>query len=210
LEALLSPASADTKPASDSTETETELVAMWSRGLRAAFPRAAGGDFLLERRIENALLDGRYFYRITNPAVTALNAERKDWFAYLDDRAGARSVALVYPEALPEGLDLMNRSGARWEHPSGDGRSYRSSYLDLVEEGTGEAARILELLIQALESGGPLEDLAGAIGNGGLSVCDPTGSPLAPKISRPLPLLELMEAEYLRRLEWAKRQASRH
>jgi hypothetical protein len=184
------------------------LVALWSAGLRAAFPRSTGSDFLLEKRVENALLDGRYFYRITNPAITALNPEREDWFGYLDDRAGARSVCLVYPDGLPEGLDILNLRNTSWEDPSGAGPPRRESYLDLVEAGIKAASEALRSVLPALE-GGSVETLAASIGDGGLSIVDSEGHSMAPQTSRPLPLMEIMQLEYERRLDWAKRQLAK-
>ncbi len=183
------------------------FVALWSAGLRSAFPRSTGSDFLLEKRVENALLDGRYFYRITNPAITALNPERKDWFGYLDDRAGPRSVCLVYPDRLPEGLDVLNLKNAGWDDPAGLGPERRDSYLDLVGKGIREAAKALGSLLPCLEPGSRQgSELAAAIGDGGLSIVDAEGHSLPPLRSRPLPLMQIMELEYQRRLEWAKRQ----
>ncbi|HET7838779.1 MAG TPA: zinc dependent phospholipase C family protein [Rectinemataceae bacterium] len=186
---------------------EALIVALWSSGLRSAFPRSTGSDFLLEKRVENALLDGRHFYGITNPAVTALNPERKDWFGYLDDRAGPRSVCLVYPDSLPEGLDVLNLGKAAWEEPSGLGTERDESYLELVEKGIHTAAVALGALLPALATEGPPGfELAAAIGDGGLSIVDAEGRSVGPRVCRPLPLMEIMELEYGRRLEWAKRQ----
>ena len=206
---LLAPEPKDAEEAVEAAALDEELVAVWAAALRTAFPRSAGGDFLLERRVANALADGRYFFAVTNPAVTALNEEREDWFAYLDDREGARSVALVYPDSLPPGLDVMNLSREEWPHPSGDGRVSRASYLDLVAEGSSAAAMAILALRARMD--GALGDagLEEAIGNGGLSVCDPAGAPAPPRVSRPLPLAGVMETEYRRRLDWARERLSR-
>ncbi|MDP3178799.1 MAG: zinc dependent phospholipase C family protein [Spirochaetaceae bacterium] len=198
--------------ASRSPPEDGDLIPLWAGGLRRAYPRSAGGDFLIEKRIANALADARYFYGITNPAVTALNSAREDWFAYLDDRAGARTVALVYPDDLPLDLDLMNESRAEWPHPAGDGRVSRSTYVELVTAGIGKATENLRVLLDAMAAGksgkGSMEQVEAsieiAVGNGSLSVCDPDGSPAAPRACRPLPLRLVMEAEYRKRLEWAK------
>ncbi len=183
-----------------------EVTALLASGLAKAYPKAAGADFLIARRIENALSDARYFFRATNPARTA--GARADYFAYLDDRAGPRSIALVYPEALPPGLDVLNRARRPWRHPAGDGRASDEDYAALYLRGVEEGGRILSLVLSALREGpgpGRFHGLAAAIGNGGLSVTDEAGIPLPPRLSEPLPLPELMEAEFKLRLELARR-----
>jgi hypothetical protein len=113
----------------------------------------------------------------------------------------------------------LNLARVPWEHPAGDGRSSRASYLDLVDEGVEAAALAIGALLEALYSGpaaslteggeASADDLGTSIvsvvGEGGLSVADRSGQPLAPRVSRPLPLYEIMEAEYLNRLDWARR-----
>jgi len=183
--------------------------ALWAAGLGAAYPRAAQADFLLERRVENALADALYFYEATNPALTAMNREREDRFAYLDERAGFRTVALVYPEAYPSGLDPMNLARESWPHPSGDGRESRASYLELAEAGAEEAASALRALLAALRGEASPASAAAAIGAASLGLADPQGLPQPPRASRPLPLRALMEAEYAKRLAWARRELGR-
>jgi hypothetical protein len=200
IEALLAPPNIE-----EAARADEGIVALWAAGLRTAYPQAAGGDFLLERRIGNALIDGRYFYAITNPAVTALNRRREDWFAYLDDRVGYRSISLVYPDALPEGMDPMNLTGIRWLHPAGDGRSSTESYLDLVKKAVEDADAAIRLLIEAFARGEAEPGLAERIGNGGLSITDRSGLTIAPRVADPLLLAELMAAEYQRRLAWVRR-----
>ncbi|MBL8965792.1 MAG: hypothetical protein JNG85_02215 [Spirochaetaceae bacterium] len=179
------------------------IVRLLVAGLQKAFPRAAASDFLLARRIENALSDARYFFRATNPARTA--GARADYFAYLDDRAGPKSIALVYPEALPAGVDFLNRARRPWRHPAGDGRASDLDYAALYLRGAEEGARAIGLVLAALRSGGPPNGLAAFIGNGGLSIADEAGIPLPPLVSDPLPLPELMDAEFKTRLELARR-----
>jgi hypothetical protein len=207
IEALLSPRGDDAGTAGDAASSraaDRELIGLWAAGLRAAYPQSTADDLLLERRIANAFSDGRHFYAITNPAATALNRARADWFAYLDDRAGYRSVALVYPEALPEDLDPMNLAKARWLHPAGDGRSSSASYIELVEEGARIASEAIRLVLAALSRDGPASGLAEAVGLGGLSVTDRAGAAVAPVAADPLPLAKLMEVEYRKRLAWVR------
>ena len=219
MEALMAPLAPPLAPqaeeggGSEQRRVDEELVALWASGLRHAFPRSAGGDFLLERRVANALEDARHFMRITNPARTAMRPDQEDWFAYLDDRVGPRSIALVYPDRLPPGIDLEKLGSEGWDHPSGDGRRSTATYFELVDAAIVEIGPILRRVLSALESEEWDAGLAEAIGNGGLSINDLEGKPLAPRLSRPLPLPEFMAEEYAARLEWARRAArgaSRH
>jgi len=172
------------------------LIALWSAGLRAAYPRATGADPSLALRIANALADARNFFKVTEPATTARHDFGGDWIGRLGMEEGRRLVSLVYPERIPEGLDPMNLAGAEWEHPSGDGRRSRASYLDLIEEGVGEAARAIDLVLDYWKGRLSSPALARGIGEGGLALRDAGGAVLSPKICRPLALSEAIEAEY--------------
>jgi hypothetical protein len=118
-------------------------------------------------------------------------------------------MALIYPEALPEGLDIANEARNSWEHPAGDGRSRSNSHAELFEEAIQHAAEAIALVVSSLERGGMEAGFATAIGNGGLSVTDGAGIPVPPRLSRPLPLKEAMEREFERRIaferEWTRR-----
>jgi len=185
--------------ASDGERGDAGIAALWAAGLRAAYPRAAAEDPLIERRAANALADARYFYAITDPSADAAGTGRERWSAYLEEGEGMRLIALLYPREAPPGLDAANEARAAWEHPAGDGRTSSASYYDLVEEGTAEAARAIAAAMEALRSG-DAKGLAAAVGDGCLSVCDPGGAPVAPRLSRPLALGAAMEAEFRRRL----------
>ncbi|HUW41347.1 MAG TPA: zinc dependent phospholipase C family protein [Rectinemataceae bacterium] len=191
-------------------DSDRELVALWAAGLRAAFPRATGQDSLLESRIANALEDARHFMRLTNPKRTAMLPGNEDWFSHLDDGIGPRSVSLVYPDRIPEGLELASLGSEGWEHPAGDGRRESSTYAQVVEEAAVDARAALDSLIPLLgEEDGEIV-LARIVGDGGLSIGDLEGRPLPPRLSRPLPLAEIMTGEYERRSEWARRRAASH
>jgi len=172
-------------------------------GISAAYPRAAAADFLLSRRIENAVADARYFLRATNPIRT--KGEGADSFAYLDDRAGPKSVSVIYPDEFPPDLDVMNHGHAEWRHPAGDGRSSTACAMDLFENGVREAAASISALLTCIASGRIGPELSKTIGNGSLSVADPGGIAIAPIVSDPLPLPEILTEEFRRRMELARK-----
>jgi hypothetical protein len=181
-------------------EADLRIASLWSAGLRSAYPRAAGNDSLLERRSANAVADARFFYAITNPRETSAYALRS---VYAEDDPGRRRIALLYPAAVPDDLDAANERHAAWEDPSGEGVVSRASYLDLIEEGILEAARAVEAALDFFRTANAVA-LEAAVGNGCLSICNRSGDPVRPRISRPLPLPELMEAERRRRIAEAR------
>jgi hypothetical protein len=186
-------------PTEAMAEANESIVALWAAALRAAYPRATGSDTLLETRIANALEDARHFYAITDPAAVA-QGSRNDRLARMDRAEGRRLISLIYPEHMPEGMDAMNESGAEWPHPSGDGRSSRASYIELIDAGIADAARAIGLVLGFWDGGLSEASLAREIGEGGLALCDSSGASLPPRISRPLPLSEAMDAEYAARI----------
>jgi hypothetical protein len=181
-----------------------ELVtAICVAGLRAAYPRATATDFLLERRVANALTDARWFWRMTNPARTSGNSGA-DYLAWLDERSGPRSVALIYPESLPRDMDFMNKAGAEWPHPAGDGRVSVAGPRELFAEGLAGARGALRALLDSLAEGRPLPSLLEAIGDQGLSINDSQGQAIAPRVSTPLPLHAVLAQEFGSRLARAR------
>ena len=175
------------------------IVALWSAGLRAAYPRATGSDSHLPQRIRNALADARHFYRVTDPVATASGGHYQKWIERMGEDEGRKLISIVYPERLPEGMDLMNETGAEWRHPSGDGRRSTASYLDLVEAGVTEASQAISIVLSLWRSEISAAELAASLGEGGLGLCDAEGAVVPPRVCRPLALLEAMRAEYRER-----------
>ncbi len=201
LEALLP---LDGRAVGDRESPEVDIAGILMVGLARAFPQAAASDFLLGRRIANAIMDARYFLRVTNPSRTS--ADDAEAFTHFDDRQGRRSIAIVYPLALSRNIDFANEAGSAWEHPAGDGRHYEASFFELVEDGICEASRVISLLLEEeahprLPDGG----MTKAVGIGGLSITDAEGNPTRPRVCDPLPLPELMEAEFALRLDRARK-----
>ncbi|MFZ4615746.1 MAG: hypothetical protein ACOYM2_06085 [Rectinemataceae bacterium] len=181
---------------------ESNIAALIQKGLEGAFPHASSADFFIGHRIANAISDSRFFFRATNPSRTS--TDNSSFLAHFDDRSGYRAVALLYPRQTGTGIDFGNEAGALWAHPAGDGRESKESAATLFDRGVEAGAASLRLTLEALRSGGIPFGFATAIGNGGLSVNDAEGFPVPPRISHPLPLAELMEAEFACRLEEAK------
>ena len=181
------------------TLADEAIVALWSAGLCAAYPRATGTDSHLNERIRNALADARHFYKVTDPEATAPGGIYQEWIERVGEDEGRKLVSIVYPERIPEGMDLMNEAGAEWRHPSGDGRRSTESYLDLVDSGITEATRAISLVMSLWRSEISAAELATSLGEGGLGLCDAEGAVVPPRVCRPLALTEAMRAEYRER-----------
>lgn len=191
-------ASAGRKNSPSDFPTEEAVIAMLAAGLKTAFPRAAGVDFLIERRILNAISDARLFFKVTNPARTSTGD--RAYLARFDDHSGPRAISLLYPESLPEDLDILNLKCEAWVHPAGDGRASTRSLLELFDSGVKTGALAIGLVLDSIEDGRAGPGFATNIGNGGLSITDADGIPVPPRTAKPFPLAELMEKEFERRV----------
>lgn len=198
----------DGRASPDRERPDEDVAALLLVGLSRAYPQAVAADFLIARRIANTLADARAFFRMTNPARTC--AEGAESVANFDDRAGMRSIAVVYPLEVPPGVDFANEARITWAHPAGDGRTSEASAHELFEAGVAEASRCISIILEE-EAHPHLEDgvLAAELGLGSLSIADAEGHAARPTVSSPLPLREIMEAEFQVRLERARRLSSR-
>jgi hypothetical protein len=177
-------------------DQDERLIALWEAGLRRAYPRSTLSDPELRLRIANAFCDARNFYSATDPAATARGGRRDEWLRHLDPEEGRRFISIIYPEALPDGLDLLNESGAEWRDPSGEGGPTRATYLDLMESGVADAAAAITLVLDFWRGRIGETELAEGIGQGSLSLGGKHGKSRAPLVSSPLPLDRVMDAEY--------------
>lgn len=170
------------------------IVALWARALSAAYPKAALADHALERRVENALADGRYFFAATDPAFSS--EERGSgghWRAALAGEEGPYLVTILYPELPHAELDPMNLRKENWPHPLGGGRVSDASYPELVAAGEARAAEAIAAVLDFWAGRLGPEELAARIGEEDLSLG--AAAPPAGLVCAPLALPEAMEAE---------------
>jgi hypothetical protein len=82
----------------------------------------------------------------------------------------------------------------------------RRSFPDLYESALEDASTFLSIFLSHfLEADWVLHDAAARIGDGGLSIQDRDGVACAPVQADPLPLDEVLEAQYRLRLAWIAR-----
>ena len=198
-------------------------VAAWDQDSLLAAPCADPGDLLkpmiaaaladtyerakidekLAKRMENAFKDSAGFYRVTNPARTSFGTRINDGYEYLSSDRGRSAVALMYPEGFTPGLDYLNLARASWRHPCETGGADVRSVPELYEEALVESTAFLTATASALAISGKIPaETAAMIGDEGLSILDGAGVPCAPVHAEPLPLDEVLDAQYALRLQW--------
>ena len=174
------------------------LKELLARCLVKVFPERAGKDGKLDARVANAFLDSAGFYRATSPE--SVTRKIRDKAAFFDKD----HLVYVYPENLPQCIDFLNLEKRPWFYPAGaekeDARSFPEIYSGAVAAAVDSLSGII---VRYLEDGSfPAEEAARAIGNGGLSIVDESGSPCPPSRSDPLPLNETLEQQMAMRESW--------
>lgn len=183
-----------------------DLIDLINTALIAAYPKRAGSDLRLRQRIQNAFKDAESFYRNTNPRKTSLNLRLRDECVYFQNHQDRSSVALVYPEAFPLGIDYLNLSRSPWRHPCGEGVFDIRSFPELYQSAFANALGYFEsLLNHYLKTGKIMDDSSFWLGNGSLSIQDVSGRPCAPLWSDPLSLDQVLTEQYQRRLAYMNR-----
>jgi hypothetical protein len=179
------------------------VITLINTALVAAYPKRAAPDLRLRQRIQNAFKDAEGFYRNTDPRKTSLNLRLKDECVYFRDHQDRSSVALVYPEAFPLGIDYLNLSRSPWRHPCGEGVFDIRSFPELYQGAIANAMGYFEALLNHyLKTGKIMDDSPFWLGNGNLSIQDVSGRPCAPLWSEPLPLDQVLTEQYQRRLAY--------
>ncbi|MDR3249060.1 MAG: zinc dependent phospholipase C family protein [Treponema sp.] len=184
------------------------LKELLAKALVLAFPERAGKDEKLARRIDNTFLDCAGFYLFTDPRRTSMAVCRAspqnrspaaggEGEGEEDPTLSAGALALVYPERLPDNIDFLNMEKAPWFYPAGESGANFRSFPEIYAEAIAAAAAAITPVIAAYLATGifPIREAAQAIGNGGLSIQDAEGKPIAPTRSMPLPLDRVLEGQ---------------
>ena len=174
------------------------------RALILTFPERAGRDVNLNRRIDNTFADCARFFRLTDPAKTALVAQGSSDYEPVLSR---RIVSLIFPEDLPEDVDCLNLKREPWyypyrkpaengtpiDEPVPDSRSFPEIYTDAVKNTIDSLS---PCFTEYLKTGVfPTDAAARSIGNGSLSIRDEEGKPCAPNFTSPLPLEKVLQGQ---------------
>jgi hypothetical protein len=108
---------------------------------------------------------------------------------------GVRSLSCVFPEKLPGEIDFLNLNHGPWQYPysppgNADAAADTRSFPELYAAALEAAVEALSPCIMRYLGTGifPIAEAARSIGNGGLSIQDEEGKPVAPNRVNPLPL----------------------
>ncbi|MDR2080237.1 MAG: zinc dependent phospholipase C family protein [Treponema sp.] len=169
------------------------LKELLARSLIASYPERTGTDKFLAQRVENTFADAARFYRATNPASNFPREWGDDIAGLSRDRI--RFLASLFPRSLPPGIDFLNLEHKTWRYPAGTEEEDTRSFPEIYAGALDTAVKSLSpCIIQYLEKGTfPIKDAAQSIGNGGLSLQDEDGRPLAPRRTCPLALDKVFE-----------------
>jgi hypothetical protein len=165
------------------------LKELLATALVQAYPERAGKDDKLARRIDNTFADCAEFYRFTDPRRVSLATGG-------EGPPSLGALAYVYPEQLPVDIDFLNLKKAPWFYPAGNSAEDLRSFPEIYAGAAAAAASLTPMIARYLETGlFPIREAAQAIGNGGLSIQDETGKPIAPTRFAPLPLDQVLRGQ---------------
>ena len=157
------------------------------------FPKRAGRDPQLFRRIDNAFRDCAYFYGLTDPRKTSRQYPSPEGTMPFPDSG----LWYLYPEHIPLSVDYLNLGQAPWYYPAQNHQEDRRSFPELYHGAVkAEAATVSARISRYLETGIFSEqEVSRNIGNGGLSIQDETGRPCLPTRVGTLPLDMVLEQQ---------------
>lgn len=175
-----------------------EFNRMLASGVSAAVP-GARDDGNLSAKIDNAYLDTRYFYDLSNPP--AVDNLAKAYSLDLGSDFRVRYLALFHPHTIDSDLDFSNESHREWLNPcepQGPNRTARTdSFFDLFAEAEREAEEVLPVVVSILEGREKPEKLEDLVGNTNLND-GKTEEPCLLTAADPFPLPEMIEEIYRR------------
>ncbi|MDR0630269.1 MAG: hypothetical protein LBG24_11685 [Treponema sp.] len=157
------------------------------------FPKRAGRDPQLFRRIDNAFRDCAYFSGLTDPRKTSRQYPSPEGTMPFPDSG----LWYLYPEHIPLSVDYLNLGQAPWYYPAQNHQEDRRSFPELYHGAVkAEAATVSARISRYLETGIFSEqEVSRNIGNGGLSIQDETGRPCLPTRVGTLPLDMVLEQQ---------------
>ena len=149
-------------------------------------------------RVANAYRDALRFYAITDARHPGYRRRAQE----LERREGVgrRRLAIFHPVAIDRSVDWANESHRRWYHPCDRTETSTASVFDLFEQALQEVDPMLRAVLAATQAGaaqagatGP--QVARAVGDHSLNLTR-DGGPCAPSIADPLPVADLLDAQY--------------
>jgi len=192
----------DTDRAFNPGPDECRAIAGFVAGiLLETYPQEGANDADIAIRCENAFADSVYYYRMTNPVLTALDrpADCSEIRRFVE--FGIAGVSLLHPDISVSGIDWLNQERKPWRHPS-SGESRRSSVADLFDEAVREASMALRAASAVLAGDGDAGTLEALIGNGCLSVAGADGRIAPVTYFDPFDLAPVLLEQAMKRKAW--------
>jgi len=166
------------------------------KGFHASYPEMTFKS-LDRKRVENAYSDAMSFYVYTDPV--RIESIRSTGIFQPGGERDRRHLALVHPLYLPDDIDFLNLRHQPWQHPCGQTPVETASFLDLYARAIDTALPVLKTVGRILFRRDDPQLAEELIGNESLSTGlapGKDGKRCVQKYSDPLPLGELIEAQY--------------
>ena len=146
-------------------------------------------------RVGNAYRDAMRFFAMTDPRNPGFRRRARE----LEQReqTGRRRLAIFHPEAIDRATDWANESHRRWCHPCDRSDVSTASVFDLFEQALREVDPMLRAVLPAARHRNGGAAVAQAVGDHGLNLTR-DGVRCAPSVCDPLPLADLLDAQYRR------------
>ena len=109
--------------------------------------------------------------------------------------AGRRRLALFHPAVIDRSVDWANESHRQWRHPCDAADVSTASVFDLFEQALREVDPMLRAVLSAAQRRTGFAAAAQAVGDHGMNLTR-NGSRCAPSICDPLPVADLLDAQY--------------
>lgn len=144
-------------------------------------------------RVANAYRDALRFYAMTDTRHPGFRRRVQE----LERSEGGdrRLLAIFHPVTIDRTVDWANDSHRRWCHPCDAEETSTDSVFDLFDQALREVEPMLCAVLEAAQTGVAGPEVARAVGEEGLNVTQ-DGSPCAPSIADPLPVADLLDAQY--------------
>ena len=104
---------------------------------------------------------------------------------------------MFHPVRIDRTVDWANESHRRWCHPCDRADVSTASIFDLFEQALRDVHPMLRAVLDARQGRVRVASVARTVGDHGLNLTR-GGARCAPSISDPLPVADLLDAQYLR------------
>ena len=145
-------------------------------------------------RVSNAYRDSLRFFAMTDPRNPGFRRRAMEMEEC--ERSGSRRLALFHPVVIDYDVDWANESRRCWCHPCNHSEKSTASIFDLFDQALSKVGPLLHAVLAASQGRTGFAAVAKEIGDHGLNLTQ-DGSRCTPSICDPLPVADLLDAQYL-------------